>query len=408
MKNLYDIKMNHEMVRNIEQGLTHYNKYRKTREERLFSNAGDQCSLHESLSRQSKTELDHIRRTYGFSKMSALKKADLVDELNKMIPAAVKLIFETLDRNRYDMLMRIIRQNGVIEYSSLSGKEREEYRKFGVLFHGISEGKKILFIPKDLLGILRKLNKREVEEVIERNTEWILLTQGLLYFIGIMEIPHLRHKVSTYSSFHMDIASYNETIISAARYYGEIHIKIFQYQHKNVREPDRIEDEQRHLATLGDFPFSKEQLLRAGVPNYVEKSPFMKDLLRLLQEEYIISSRELNEIADQIIELINMTGSSKLIMKYLARIFDFPSTDFAYLIDLLVVELCNNTRLWVLKGFTLNEMEIQNKRLDNESSSVRMETPLVSMEGSIVKTDRIGRHEKCPCGSGTKSKKCCR
>ena len=55
----------------------------------------------------------------------------------------------------------------------------------------------------------------------------------------------------------------------------------------------------------------------------------------------------------------------------------------------LLVEInsfINNTRLWRLKGYTLNEL---NSDYNNTS------------------TPKIGRNDPCNCGSGKKYKKCC-
>jgi len=47
--------------------------------------------------------------------------------------------------------------------------------------------------------------------------------------------------------------------------------------------------------------------------------------------------------------------------------------------------IINNTRMWIFNGYTPNELSKTN----------------------IKKTNKVGRNEKCPCGSGKKYKQCC-
>ena len=54
----------------------------------------------------------------------------------------------------------------------------------------------------------------------------------------------------------------------------------------------------------------------------------------------------------------------------------------------LMMDCCNNTRLWANKGYTPNELMKLHK------------TPQ-------AKSKKIGRNDPCPCGSGKKYKKCC-
>jgi len=69
-------------------------------------------------------------------------------------------------------------------------------------------------------------------------------------------------------------------------------------------------------------------------------------------------------------------------------------------------EFHKNTRLWVLKGHTPNEM------MEEELKHLR---PLPEKEYkssshgelTVIKGEKVGRNDPCPCGSGKKYKKCC-
>lgn len=124
-----------------------------------------------------------------------------------------------------------------------------------------------------------------------------------------------------------------------------------------MTDPERFADEQEQLAEFGDYPFTRDQLLCAGMPDYIEKTPNMKKLMRTLKADYGISSEELNKIAEEIILSINTTSSSKMILTYLTGLFEFPSLAYIRRIEMIIVELLSTTPLWVLKGYTLLEIE---------------------------------------------------
>lgn len=44
---------------------------------------------------------------------------------------------------------------------------------------------KILFMPLELLDIFKEIDGKELETIVRRNTEWIKLTHGLLYYYGV-------------------------------------------------------------------------------------------------------------------------------------------------------------------------------------------------------------------------------
>jgi uncharacterized protein YecA (UPF0149 family) len=61
----------------------------------------------------------------------------------------------------------------------------------------------------------------------------------------------------------------------------------------------------------------------------------------------------------------------------------------------------NNTREWYLKGYTSEELFMQEKQ------TLR---PLPNKKGEVISLQtrqKIGRNDPCPCGSGKKFKKCC-
>ena len=80
--------------------------------------------------------------------------------------------------------------------------------------------------------------------------------------------------------------------------------------------------------------------------------------------------------------------------------YDFLDSDN---IDILIDSLNNlhnNTKMWILKGHTPEEVfKKAQQQSKSTSGSVGKQT--------VVKKGKVGRNDPCPCGSGKKYKKCC-
>ena len=83
-------------------------------------------------------------------------------------------------------------------------------------------------------------------------------------------------------------------------------------------------------------------------------------------------------------EFKNNRKPSEIMKAFLAN-FDISSLEEANFIGNEVMKFFNNTRLWVTKGYTPEELN----------------------PTTVIKKEKVGRNDPCPCGSGKKYKKCC-
>jgi uncharacterized protein YecA (UPF0149 family) len=154
-----------------------------------------------------------------------------------------------------------------------------------------------------------------------------------------------------------------------------------------------VKQEQQKRIGLEFFPFSKEQLLTAGEPGYVERNDSYKQFVTFIIQNYSISRKVADEIAEECVYATKIGEAPKDILQYLQSRLEFDRIDTIQACMEKVVHLINNTREWFLKGYTPVELSAQEKKALQ---------PL-----KIVKNKTIGRNEPCPCGSKKKYKKCC-
>ena len=107
---------------------------------------------------------------------------------------------------------------------------------------------------------------------------------------------------------------------------------------------------QREKRDLNFYPFKKEELLEAAKIDFQDK-----------------------------------TKAYDKLYKFFTKNFDISSIEQLNLIENEVIKFSNNTRLWILKGYTPEELS----------------------PTTVIKKEKVGRNDPCPCGSGKKYKNCC-
>jgi uncharacterized protein YecA (UPF0149 family) len=104
--------------------------------------------------------------------------------------------------------------------------------------------------------------------------------------------------------------------------------------------------------------------------------------------------------------MINKDSNPSVCLQYLQSQLEFPSFEFVQLLTAQMMEVYNNTRMWVLKGYTPVELHKKEKQhLNPIPPSIKKQTGSNIID--INSRKNTGRNDPCPCGSGKKYKKCC-
>lgn len=227
---------------------------------------------------------------------------------------------------------------------------------FSIIFPGLYDDQKVLFMPNELISIFSQLDSSELQNIVHRNTEWIRLTHGLLHYYGVMDAWHVKTKISEHIGQEIDILEFMNVMSFACDFYGQASFTSYGYQDDRVFDAKKIVEEHRMRPGVDYYPFTKKQLLKAGDPDHVDRTPEMNSFISFLLMHYRLSDQETNEIALQIINMINADSKPTLIIQYLQSRIEFPSFEFVQQLTARIMELYNNTRQWVLKGHTPNEL----------------------------------------------------
>lgn len=339
--------------------------------------------------------------------LSALKKSELAAELARLIPSKFKKAIYVLDKDRYDFIKTIIKNSGVIPEPDISLSEAEALIKFCMAFPGVYKDEKVLFMPVEMIDIFTQTDGSGLESIVRRNTGWNRLTHGLLYYYGVMEAWLIEKRIEELTGEKIDFSEFLNVMSFACDFYGKADNTPYGYKDGRVFDAKKIADEHRKRPEVDYYPFTKKQLLKAGDPDYVDRTPQMNSFINFISDHYNLTDQEINEIASQIIYIINSDSKPASVIEYLQSQLEFPSLEFTQVLTAIIMELYNNTRQWVLKGHTPNELFQKEKKFLQPIPREFKEGQASSKVINMAMRTKAGRNDPCPCGSGKKYKKCC-
>lgn len=383
-------------------------KLARKREERIWREITSPCRLSDLLARLTKDELSNIRSNLNLKGMSTLNKKELAEELVRLLPEKTEEVFSGFDEERYQLVKKMCEKGGFIFDSDISTEKAEYLRENGIIFPGSRNGRKILCMPLEFLDIFRDMINPEYGKLVRRNTEWVRLTHGLLYYYGYLSFIQLQDTIGKLTGEKPDAVQYLKILMDAMFYHGQIWPDGAGFCDIRVSDAQKVQQEQRARPDVAYRPFTREQLFKAGAPGYIDLTPTLRVFMEFLRENYEISKEEVNEIADECLYIINSDGKPGDLLKHLESFLEFPSFEFVQELTEVMMHLFNNTRMWILKGHTPSELSKEEKKhLKPLSEAPLIKNGPVSNVIDIQTRTIVGRNDPCPCGSGKKFKKCC-
>ncbi|MGM0904011.1 MAG: SEC-C metal-binding domain-containing protein [Bacillota bacterium] len=360
-------------------------------------------TLKESLNRLAKSDLDSIRKKLEIKNASTLKKADLIEVLEDTIPARLGEICKLLDEERYDLLKKVVEQGDYILAPNLESTQFNFFESYGILFTGTFKDQKVVVMPQEIVEALLAVDESDVQSIINRNTEWIKLTNGALYYYGSLKLAQLSDVLETHNSDQIRLAEYIDVIEQAVKYYKEIRMDNGVFSNARVFDAERVLREHKMRNELGYYPFTKAQLLAAGEPDFVDRNVSYLKFVQFLLNQFEMTNEEADMIVEECVYAKRIGEEPKDILQYLQSRVEIENIETLRGIMDRIIDLMNNTRDWFLKGYTPSELRPEtNKSIQSLQSK---DAKIVDFHAK--KKQKIGRNDPCPCGSNKKYKKCC-
>lgn len=391
-----DIEIN-ILKKALEMAEEELSKQKEKSNKKLKGNINRSFTHLDYLKSMTKDELDNIRKMLEISGVSKLKK----DELSKVLVDNIKLrIRDLLEKKvtlkEYKLISRIVHQGGILAYDDIFKEEALFLRSLGIVFSGKDEYKElIMLIPKELLGDIRVLlTDSSLGEAIEKKDKLLRITRGLLYYYGVMNSRNLYERVYKLSNSNLNYDEYISILMDYCENKNHIKQKEELFYNQYLMYPKEIKEKQDKRSDVDYYPITLIEAFEAGEENYFDWNEDVENFYTLLKASPKLKSVDEKELVIKSIQLIKNDFSLTQILSYFSHYVGFTSMEIANNFLQCIQKLDNNSRLWVLKGNTSQEL-------------LKSRKELINYKAEPMKPIKIGRNEPCPCGSGKKYKKCC-
>lgn len=363
------------------------------------------CQLKFVLLGMTKNELDEVRRTISLRHASSLKKQELVEKLRVIIPQQATEVFARFDEERYQLAQNLIRSGGILYQPHISPAMAKYLRKNGLIFIGNHKGRKAIIMPEEVVAAFQQAEGPELARKVRRNSQWIRLTQGLLFYYGVLDFTQAKERLEHLTGERINVLEYGNVISAAARCYRQMEDTLSGVASRRVLNPDAIKKEQKARADIAYYPATKEQLLAAGQPDYTEQTPALQEFIHFLWENCHMPSTAAGEIAGTILNRIDEGCTVEELLDDLRGHLHLNSHPMAEALTEKLQELFNHTRRWALKGHTPAEIFRDEAELlqSRPGHSKQPETNLFDIRTG----NKVRGNDSCLCGSGKTFKQCC-
>lgn len=368
------------------------------------------------LQAETKEGLHDIRRELGVPGASQLNKAELVQRLYTHMLDHLEEHVLRMDRTRYELLKKAMRAKGgrlpETEWVNDQYGEPFYYQLYGMLFF---EGN-VLVMPEEIREKLSSLDEQRLLPVLDRNTEWVKLTQGMLYYYGIASIEKIKEKLEHYTGQAVNLKELRQVLLELEPYDYSVLFTPFGFTHFTVTDPQDIYSEQQSRPDVDYYPLTKAQALQASAENFDDRHEGYRRLVTFLRKHGSMDASEADALTGDLMERIQWGVSFNELFSSIQEELEFTSEKQFNELAGILQQMMNNTRLWVLKGHTPEEVFAKEREHLQPLPSSSVQFPLASPPAvssmnhnvySFETKQKIGRNDPCPCGSGKKYKKCC-
>lgn len=357
-------------------------------------------TLANGLARLTKYDLSTIRSNWNIRGASSLKKQELIAVMEQHVSAALSNLFFQLDETGYGIMKKIADRGGH-GFLPLENHQIDFFKDRGMLFPGTYEGRRILFIPQEVLAVFRAHDAKPLREAVKKNTEWVKLTQGLLSSYGALSFDELKRLLKQHAGVIEEPTRYLMALSEAESFYREMRIDQDGLIHHRVSDANKVKQEQESRPDLPFYPFTKEQLLRAGEPGFIDRHPSYLAFVIFITSTYSLPRDEADSYVEECVYMVQNGETPGSILKNLQLGFQIDELQLVQRFMNHIVMLSNHTKQWYLKGYSPDEMS---------SARSGPSRPGLAASADIIDfatRRKVGRNDPCSCGSGKKFKKCC-
>lgn len=346
-----------------------------------------------------KKELEQIAKLYGVKGAYKLKKAELIEALLEAIPNKMPEILPMLDEKDLAIFEGLFEADKEVKPNEMIDPYYNLMELELVQFVEDKQGSRLCVAPI-IKETYKKINMDEVMPQIRRNSQLRDYIISVLNLYGIVKLDWAATLFNKYYEPSTTVAELSDLVKKDMRLACQSKIMEDYIVEETIYAIDKGNFKEFVGATVDKDYFipSKELLENVYDEVYYEPNLNVERLKSYLLKTYGVSDEKAEELVIAITMIARVdcdrTGKTMEIMvEEIANLgIEFKSLSEINEIIKYLMPVINNTRKWINKGFTANELSPH--KVDE-------------FTGQKVKVLDIGRNAPCPCGSGKKYKKCC-
>lgn len=357
----------------------------------------DEYKLETLLSSLTLDQLKNIRRNLQLKNMSSLRKNELIIALAENIPLTVEQRSLLMDVDQYTAILKVMAKSGVIEVQELEIEDIFYLSSIGYVHPAQQEEKDVLIMPNEVMKQFYALDASKIKMWVNRNQKITNLLFVMMRDYGVIKLADAKAIIEKHINEELDAKWFASYVAHLEQYYNAFHIgagKKYIINDEIEDEASIIEQQEKH-DQLMYRPYSQEIVMNMNRRDRFHRTPELADFISYVQQTYQLSVEEIEEIVAHCMNMHQVESTLTDIVSYVGEIISFPDVEDLKPFVMKLVDVLNNSRLWVLKGYTPKELSPA-----QENAESTKQTP-------VVNSEKIGRNEPCPCGSGRKYKKCC-
>ena len=349
----------------------------------------------------SKTKmLESIARDNDVYLQHGLTKARIADAIMPVILNKFKRDMEYITISELKFLHKMNSENQ-FKVDDLIYNEYAIFVNYGYVYIYNYEKHLYPVLPDEIKEMLPSVLTDKFKQIILFNQKLFTYIRALLNLYGVFDIQQLMEVWNLYSN--EKISNKNiERFFKNIKYYQKYDFTFYKgvlistyFNDENEEEFEALFDAvfQRpyYIPTIEDIEYFSKNEFDQRTIHFKKIQDFIGKKIAKSDNIYedvvleIINASVMDQEPNEIFEIMDSYGINlnvKEIQEFLP----------------ILIDLSNNTRKWILRGYTPEELS---EKYDRPNLKPLPDKPFTVIKG------KIGRNDPCPCGSGRKYKQCC-
>lgn len=314
-------------------------------------------------------DLKNIGDLFLINRLSNKRRIELVEIIYNVLTDEDKLseVIERFMDKEFDLLKKLMKNKGTIQDNYISVENYHFLYMLGIVFIFRRNNKFYISIPDDVYNVLKKIELKKYDKIIDENTKVYNLLKSMVELYGVVSYGDL---VASYC-YYYGKDDFMDAPINALYFCERIDNISHIHTDDNSYFVSRILTHNKFEPILDDIvnrqleikrkPIKLNKLLKYNNNYYYEETTSRKDFKQYLRK---------NKISENVIEtiMINMINMFKLGHSFVEVVIpmledyglEINENNIQEIINHLMV-IYNNTRIWTNNGWTPIEMRKEYK-----------------------------------------------